>query len=151
MNTMEQTKQPLDLRTLFLLMIEHEEVPWDNIMDLIAEEVNIPSDQLKTTLAKKARSAGVSTRGRQDVEMDFKPSRDTGSNKRTYSRWEDARLDELVQRWNDGQKPGQIAKDMGVSTQTVYQKISRLRKTRDDIQARKSRNPAFSSKGSQGS
>lgn len=150
---MEQNKQSLDLRTLLLLMVEHEEMPWDTVMDLIAEEVNIPADQLKTVITNKSRGSGrnrmsFSEPSSAAVQPTPKPSPKDGANKkRTYSRWGDDRLDELVNRWNDGQKPGEIAREMGVSTQTVYQKISRLRKTRNDVQARTSRNPAFSGSG----
>lgn len=149
---MEHAKQPLDLRTLMLLVVEHD-VPWDNVMKLIAEEVNVPYERLKTVLTQQ-RGAAVRAEKIEPVspiitERIQPPlSIIEESSKRSYSRWEEGRLDELIARWNDGQKPGQIAKEMGVSTQTVYQKISKLRKTRTDIKSRHSYNPAFaSSKG----
>lgn len=134
---MEQQRQHLDLRTLLVIMAE-EDVPMEKIVDLIANEVDVPSDKLHAIFS------GVSRRQPQrEITAFSRPEEKKTTGKRSYSHWEDKRLNELVERWNRGQKPGQIAKEMGVSTQTVYQKISRLRKERDDIQTRQSRNPAF--------
>lgn len=138
---MEQDKQSLDLRTLLVLVAEYDEVPWDKIMNLIAEEVDVPAEKLKAALIDKASATKSTSGSSRFAEKESSPEK--AQSKRSYSRWGDDRLNELVNRWNKGEKPGQIAKEMGVSTQTVYQKISKLRKDRDDIKPRTSRNPAF--------
>jgi hypothetical protein len=143
---MEQEKQHLDLRTLLVVMAENEQAPWEKIVELIADEVNVSSEKLKAVFsgASKTETRNTPTTTQERAPKDSKESSASSESKRRYSRWGDARLNELVERWNKGQKPSQIANEMGVSTQTVYQKISYLRKERDDIANRKSRNPAFS-------
>lgn len=149
---MEQTKHSLDLRTLLLLIVEHEDLPWDKVMELIADEVSVPTDQLKAAIAKHSeREANLAAGKLASVQLVTKTQPELDEQKkRPYSRWERERLDELVVRWNSGQKPSVIAKEMQISTQTVYQKISQLRKSRGDVKIRYSRNPAFMPQTKQG-
>jgi hypothetical protein len=142
-----QSKQPLDLRTLVLLMVEHEDqIPAEGVMSIIAEEVNVPLERLQVaiTSVQGHKSILYKQGSLKQAEATSKASEDKPV--RHYSRWEQDRLDELVRRWNGGEKPSHIAKAMGVSTPTVYQKISHLRKTSDNIKIRHSKNPAFTAK-----
>ena len=110
------TTQPLDIKTLLLLVVEHE-LPRERIFSLIAREVNIPVDRLMDALTVHPQA----------------PAR----TRQPRARWTDARLNELAIRWNSGDRPSKIAEVMGCTTATVYHQIADLRKTRTDIQKRK--------------
>lgn len=113
MNTQETTT--LDIRTLLLVMME-EEVPRERIFNLIAREMNVPVDRLINALTT-------------NTQNEKKPK---------YTKWTEERLNELAVRWNNGEKPSYIAREMGINVQVVYQRIQALRKVRNDIKGRKS-------------
>lgn len=110
MNTQETTN--LDLRTLLLVMME-DDVPRERIFSLIAKEMDVPVEQLVSALT-------------------ITPA----DNSRQYHKWTEERLNELVERWNAGQKPSHIAREMGITVQVVYQRLTNLRKVRTDIKSR---------------
>jgi hypothetical protein len=118
------TSHPLDIRTLLLLLVEHE-MPRDKVLGLIATQCGIPTDKLIEAFTVRTLTAVPSSK--------------------TYIRWDSQRIENLVSRWNQGERPSSIAKNLGCSTSVVYSKISMLRKTRSDINRRESHNPKFNS------
>lgn len=119
---MEPTTTPaLDIRTLLVLLSENE-MPRDRVFNLIARECNIPVDKLinAVTIAPA-------------VPME----------RRKRMTWTPERVSALIELWNKDTKPSQIAEALGVTTQTVYQKISELRKINPNIKTRASHNPFF--------
>jgi hypothetical protein len=115
------TTQPLDIRTLMLLLVEHE-MPRDKVFALLAHECNVPVEKLVSavTVVPVAPVAPVK-----------------------YARWDDERINTLVALWNAGMRPSKIAAELETTTSTVYQKISQLRKVRSDINKRVARNSSF--------
>ena len=100
----------MDIKTLIVLLVEHE-MDSTKMLNLIAQECNVDAERLA-----KALSSATTPHHR--------------------IKWDDDRLNDLVMRWNRGDKPSAIAKAMGCQTASVYQRIAALRKVRGDIQRR---------------
>lgn len=113
----------LDIRTLIVLLTENE-ISRDTVFGLLARECNVPVDKLIEAVT-------------------IKPSKATETKVEKRVRWTPERIEQLVDMWNQGARPSDIAKAFDCNSQVIYQKISTLRRTRSDIKPRVSRNPFF--------
>lgn len=107
---METNTNHMDIKTLIVLLVEHE-MDSSKMIELIATECGVSSERLANALSS------VTTTKRR-------------------IKWDDSRIEELVARWNRGEKPSAISRAMGIQTATVYQRIAALRKERSDIMRR---------------
>jgi hypothetical protein len=119
------TTPTLDIRTLLVLLSENE-MPRDRVFNLLARECNIPVDKLINAVTVTPAVTDI--------------------NRRPRIQWTDEKIATLIDLWNKGERPGQIADKMNTTTQVVYQKISQLRKTNPTIKPRTSHNPFFGAK-----
>lgn len=113
----------LDIRTLIVLLTENE-ISRDTVFGLLARECNVPVDKLIEAVT-------------------VKPAKPEPEKNDKRIRWTPERIETLVDMWNKGIRPGEIARAFECNTQVIYQKISTLRRTRTDIKPRVSHNPFF--------
>lgn len=108
-------EQPLDIKTLLHLMTI-DGMPHGHILRLISQQCNIPEERF---------IAAITATAMPPMEQS-----------RKYLKWTPELTQDLLERWNNGDKPGHIAKSLGCSTQTVYQRVAMLRKHRTDVMFR---------------